>query len=780
MEVVSSELAFCNLTSHSNDAWFAGGVFPAHVQTSGGEAIFPRVTVTWWALQVGAPAAITSSNNSSASLPGLPINFTPVVDGSSVTLQTNVSGMPTPSVQWQVSYDNVTWINVPGGTGANLTIAGVNASMFGWQYRAVYTSQVGTVVGPATTLYVESLPFAIVSPINVTVLAGHSLQLNSSAMGHGLPTADWEWTTDQLPNRTWLSMPADDQSSVAVSTIQLSTTLSLTAGLQAGLVLYRVRYTNGAGDAYSANACVNITAAPVSAALLSTSSSGLAAGSIAAIVICSLIGALLCCGCCYWCLLGAKRRERRERFEDEEIRAEAPPGGLLKGVVVEEKHTGELRCAMDSNGFLTLFWSKPWTAASQLVQVHSATDGRVLAATTAHCNVTQVQIAGLAADTSYVMSVQPEGEGLSTAQAQKAEFRTPAVKLNGAVAPLGSSPSSLSHISILPNSNAVSGVHIAEVTLLRPSVSAASLATPMPRSSLSSQMTDRTRSDSTRAAAWGVSILAAPPVRSTLSASGSAAATTLPVTSTASISQPVLPVATILTVTAINAAAEPSAAAAARRVDERADAQPGSDSFQPTTSASGASHGGRSALTAALVADAAPVVTNTNGVARRSEAVEVSVSAAMKSTVGPAVNTSASASIQHQNAEPATARGDPARCRRDQLYYGFSSCWLPGSYCGRDCAQRSHCSSHHCSCHRCSTGHDERGRPSSDQQRDAVSSQTPSRPTHDHTRISSHYRLCCGCNKRVHGRACCELGSHGRLGWSCSARAARLHSTRWR
>ena len=43
-------------------------------------------------------------------------------------------------------------------------------------------------------------------------------------------------------------------------------------------------------------------------------------------------------------------------------------------------------------------------------------------------------------------------------------------------------------------------MHIAEVTLLRPSVSAASLATPMPRSSLSSQMTDCTRSDSDTAA----------------------------------------------------------------------------------------------------------------------------------------------------------------------------------------------------------------------------------------------------------------------------------------
>ena len=76
-----------------------------------------------------------------------------VTAGDAVTFSASASGVPLPSVQWQVSTDGVTFTDMVGATSPTLTFTTSSAQNAN-QYRAVFTNPAGTAMSTAATLRV--------------------------------------------------------------------------------------------------------------------------------------------------------------------------------------------------------------------------------------------------------------------------------------------------------------------------------------------------------------------------------------------------------------------------------------------------------------------------------------------------------------------------------------------------------------------------------------------------------------------------------------------------
>jgi hypothetical protein len=84
-----------------------------------------------------------------------PVSSDTVMVGDSVTFSVVATGSPSLTYQWQFSLDGgTTWMDLGGGTNANLTLAFVSNSMSGWMFRAVVTNIVGSVTSNEVTLTV--------------------------------------------------------------------------------------------------------------------------------------------------------------------------------------------------------------------------------------------------------------------------------------------------------------------------------------------------------------------------------------------------------------------------------------------------------------------------------------------------------------------------------------------------------------------------------------------------------------------------------------------------
>jgi len=77
------------------------------------------------------------------------------------------SGVPAPTVQWQVSADGgTTWSSVPGATSTTLTVSPTATAQNGDQYRAVFTNPQGSATTDAATLSVRSPDLPVVTAVN--------------------------------------------------------------------------------------------------------------------------------------------------------------------------------------------------------------------------------------------------------------------------------------------------------------------------------------------------------------------------------------------------------------------------------------------------------------------------------------------------------------------------------------------------------------------------------------------------------------------------------------
>jgi hypothetical protein len=95
-----------------------------------------------------------------------PANQTAIA-GSSVSFTAAASGLPAPSVQWQVSTNSgASFTNIASATSTTLTID-PTTSQSGYQYRAVFSNGCGSVSTTAATLTVYNICLKETSPGNI-------------------------------------------------------------------------------------------------------------------------------------------------------------------------------------------------------------------------------------------------------------------------------------------------------------------------------------------------------------------------------------------------------------------------------------------------------------------------------------------------------------------------------------------------------------------------------------------------------------------------------------
>src|SRR5262249_48553990 len=100
--------------------------------------------------------------------------------GSSVTFTSTATGVPTPTIQCQISTNaGKTCSDISGATSTSLTLT-TDYTMNGYKYRAVFTNSLATTTSTAATLTVDYAPIITLNPTNVTVTAGQTATFKAS------------------------------------------------------------------------------------------------------------------------------------------------------------------------------------------------------------------------------------------------------------------------------------------------------------------------------------------------------------------------------------------------------------------------------------------------------------------------------------------------------------------------------------------------------------------------------------------------------------------------
>ncbi len=148
-----------------------------------------------------------------------------------------VTGLPTPTMQWQQSIDGGPFTNIDGATSAAytfLTAAGQAGSRY--RYHAVLTTPGGNITTDAATLTVNTDLTILTRPAPQIVPIGQKATFSATASGTTKPTVQWQVSSDN----------GSTFSNIGGAT---STTLTfpVTAGLNGNL--YRAVFSNSAGQA---------------------------------------------------------------------------------------------------------------------------------------------------------------------------------------------------------------------------------------------------------------------------------------------------------------------------------------------------------------------------------------------------------------------------------------------------------------------------------------------------------------------------------------------------
>jgi len=222
----------------------SGYQYEAVFTSSAGNATTTAATLT---VQTGTAPTVTTNPASQT-----------VSAGGNVTFTAAASGIPTPTVQWQVNtgsgYTNVTDGGVYGGsTTDTLTITGATALMNTYQYEAVFTNTTGNATTTAATLTVQSPPTVTTSPANQTVSVGDTLAFTAAATGSPTPTVQWEVDTGSgFTNVT----NGGVYSGSTTGTLTITGATAAMNGYQ-----YKAVFTNTVGNASTATATLPVEAA---------------------------------------------------------------------------------------------------------------------------------------------------------------------------------------------------------------------------------------------------------------------------------------------------------------------------------------------------------------------------------------------------------------------------------------------------------------------------------------------------------------------------------------
>jgi len=172
-----------------------------------------------------------------------PANKT-VTNGQSASFSVTYAGTPTPTFQW---FCNST--NIPGQTGATLTVSNVSLGDSGNSYFVTLTNVAGSVTSSNAVLTVTSgpanvAPFITVQPANKTVTNGQSATFSVTYGGTPAPTFQWFCNGTNIPGKT--------SATLTVSNVSLSDSGNS----------YFVSLTNVAGSVTSSNGVLTVVAGP--------------------------------------------------------------------------------------------------------------------------------------------------------------------------------------------------------------------------------------------------------------------------------------------------------------------------------------------------------------------------------------------------------------------------------------------------------------------------------------------------------------------------------------
>ena len=177
-----------------------------------------------------------------------------VEEGQTVTFEAAASGVPTPTVQWEVTTNaGASWNPVPGGTSDDLVIASAKTSESGDVFRATFTNSAGSVTGQAVRLVVHLTPAVTEQPVSVTVEEGQSAVFEVAAVGFPAPSVQWEVTSDG--GSVWEKVPGE----VGGTSDQLTVTKTKTS--ESGDE-YRAVFKNSVGTATSNLATLTVVVVP--------------------------------------------------------------------------------------------------------------------------------------------------------------------------------------------------------------------------------------------------------------------------------------------------------------------------------------------------------------------------------------------------------------------------------------------------------------------------------------------------------------------------------------
>jgi hypothetical protein len=212
------------------------GNFPVTVMASNGVGSPAAQSFTLIVGQATAPSVTLDPVDQSIHL-GDPVSFTAAA-----------TGVPPPSVQWQVSVDDgTTWINISGAT--STSISGVPPLFLnGWEFRAVFMNFVGSATTGIAKLTIlpAVAPVVTLSPVSRSVSLGSSVTFTAAASGDPTPTVQWQISVDR--GATWVNVSG-----------ATSTSFSGVPPLFLNGWEFRAVFTNDGGSAATNAATLTIT-----------------------------------------------------------------------------------------------------------------------------------------------------------------------------------------------------------------------------------------------------------------------------------------------------------------------------------------------------------------------------------------------------------------------------------------------------------------------------------------------------------------------------------------
>ena len=170
-----------------------------------------------------------------------PANTT-VTSGSLVSLSANATGIPAPSVQWQVLVPGGAWSNITNATTLNYNFTSAESDN-GNQYRAYFNNTYGDATSNISLVTVNYAPAITTQPTNQSANDGQTATFTAAATGNPAPSVQWQVNTGS----GWANVT--DGSG---DTTDSYTTAAATSGMNG--YQYRAIYTNGIGSYATSNA----------------------------------------------------------------------------------------------------------------------------------------------------------------------------------------------------------------------------------------------------------------------------------------------------------------------------------------------------------------------------------------------------------------------------------------------------------------------------------------------------------------------------------------------